>query len=640
MNFHLSIKKKIIVGTAMAIIAASSMVGYYSISSSKEMVEKRLLTTELPAIVGNLAREVAETPIAMTHSAEQLARNPLMIQKLENPQAITPEEDAMLVKALNEIRAQFDLEDASIANRKTGHYWNQDGFLRKLNREDDGWFFKFTSSNLDSQVNIYNNRATGEHKMFVNYQMQNGHTLAGFSKSISDMIKLIDEFEIEKSGFVFLAGSEGLIQIHSDESIMGKKTLNDIYGPSSELLTKQDFSYKTYDIDGEQIVVASSYIPSMDWYLIAQVPKSEVLADINDAALKSIILIAGLILIACIINWIFAGKITKPLNDLANTFKELGEGEGDLSYRITIKNNNDEIDQLANGFNLFIGKIQNVTSEVAKTGLELNDAINALNTLSSNTQSQSEIQRDQTIQVVAAISQMSATINEIASNASNGANSSQAVEISAQQGQSVVAEAKETINQLASNIDSTSTTVIGLAEKTNQVGSILDVIRNISEQTNLLALNAAIEAARAGEQGRGFAVVADEVRNLASKTADSTNEIQSMIDELQDQAQQAVEAMESSKAQTQAGVEATDRATVELEQIAEGISQISNMTTTVATATEEQSSVVAEINMNIETINEVNNETTKSAGQIADSTHVLSDLSNRLKELVSSFEGN
>ncbi|SHO20606.1 Putative methyl-accepting chemotaxis protein [Moritella viscosa] len=205
-------------------------------------------------------------------------------------------------------------------------------------------------------------------------------------------------------------------------------------------------------------------------------------------------------------------------------------------------------------------------------------------------------------------------------------------------GQHVVTQASSVINQLAGDVDEVSQVIDSLANNTQAIGGILEVISSISAQTNLLALNAAIEAARAGEQGRGFAVVADEVRNLASRTDQSTNEIKTMIDNLQNEASSAVAAMLKSRELTTQGTIATTDTSTALVSIGERIGHISDMNTQVATATEEQSTVVNEINQNIVEINDITQCTADTAEGLAKSSHALRDLSMRLGDMVGVFK--
>jgi methyl-accepting chemotaxis protein len=509
--------------------------------------------------------------------------------------------------------------------------------LRVLTRDKDGWFYNFLDSGNATMAQVFQ-EDNGDLKLFVNFQQLNGTGLAGFSRSLDDMTQFLNQFKIEQSGFVFLVNAQGEVQLHRDTGLMGEKNLTDLYGAQTRsLLNKGDFNLLDTQVNGDELLLASSYVPSMDWFVIADVPADEVYAPLNQTRnqILMVSVVVGLLFVVVAI-WL-AATITKPIQYVANVFREIGEGEGDLRQRVDI-NSQDEIGQLASGFNSFVEKIHRLVSDVAATGGELRSAAEQVSAQASATQSQSEHQRDRTVQVVTAINEMGATVNEIAGNAANAASAANQASDGAASGQQVVTQARDTIARLADDMENMSKVVSALAENTDSIGGILDVIRGISEQTNLLALNAAIEAARAGEQGRGFAVVADEVRSLASRTSDSTDEIQTMIDRLQQEASNAVQAMGQSRAMTAEGVNASDEASQALNLINEQIVQISDMNTQVATATEEQSTVVNDINQNIEEINHSSQQTADTANTMAEASESLRDLSKRLDTLVGSFK--
>lgn len=631
----MSIKKKVVIGITFAVLASTIIVGVMAQRQAREVLEHRLIDIELPTMLEQISSQIDREVSQLLFSAEQLANNEFIKQAVQQTEldAVT---EAMLVKQLNNVRNQYSLNDASVANRKTAYYWNQNGFLRQLNQQQDGWFFGFTQSGQQTMVSMFQ-EASGEVKMFANYQNVSGDTMSGLSKSMDDMVNLLNGFKIEDSGFVFLTDAKGSVQIHQRKD-KASSSLTQLYGSQAgQLLNRGSFNLITATYEGQEVFVASAYVKSMDWFVIGSVPVAEVFADLTAVAQKMLFTTLIVAAIFIFMGIFLANSIANPIKQIAQRFTDLGKGDGDLSQRIEVKGN-DEIAQLSTGFNGFIEKIHQSMKEVASTSHALQSAAESVSEKSNRTHNNSQEQRDQTIQVVAAINQMGATISEIASNAATAAETANQASGNTDEGRAVVNKAKDAISRLAADIENTGKVVEQLASTTQDIGSILDVIRDISDQTNLLALNAAIEAARAGEQGRGFAVVADEVRNLASRTASSTEEIQKMINQLQNDAKDAVTAMASGKVVTQEGVSASDEAVNVLVNISDRIHDISDRNTQVATATEEQSTVVHTINQNIEEINSINEVTTSTAEELAEASQELRDLSGRLDKMVGSFK--
>lgn len=329
--------------------------------------------------------------------------------------------------------------------------------------------------------------------------------------------------------------------------------------------------------------------------------------------------------------------IGRPLNQTIEAMDEIAQGEGDLTRRLDESGTN-EISKLAAAFNRFSEKVRLMVSHVSGSTTQLASAAEEMSTITAETSRGVSRQQSETNQVATAMNQMTATVQEVARHATHAAEAATSADHDSSEGRSIVVATMKLIENLAREINSASTVISQLEHDSENIGSVLDVIRGIAEQTNLLALNAAIEAARAGEQGRGFAVVADEVRNLASKTQQSTSEIQEMIEKLQLGARSAVKAMHESSSHAEDTVKHSSQAAASLEKITAAVSMIKDMNAQIAIAAEQQSSVSEEINKNIVNISMVVNETADGASQTSSASGELARLSNELQKLVGQFK--
>lgn len=311
--------------------------------------------------------------------------------------------------------------------------------------------------------------------------------------------------------------------------------------------------------------------------------------------------------------------------------------DGNMTVRLEL-DHTDEIGEISVSFNHMIEKFEALVQQISSATGQLAAAAEEMSTVARNADSNINKQTRETEQVATAMNEMSATVREVAQNAASAAGAANNADNEAKGGKNIVIQTASAIQQLADSVESTASVIHQLEADSETIGSVLDVIKGIAEQTNLLALNAAIEAARAGEQGRGFAVVADEVRTLASRTQTSTQEIQKMIERLQTGASNAVEAMEQGRTQAHAGVEQAREAAESLEAITRAVTTINEMNTMIASAAEEQTSVAEEMNKNIVNISQLSHDTAGAAQQTTSASTELSKLATQLETLVSQFK--
>ncbi|MEZ7860803.1 MAG: methyl-accepting chemotaxis protein [Aeromonadaceae bacterium] len=376
------------------------------------------------------------------------------------------------------------------------------------------------------------------------------------------------------------------------------------------------------------------YIDDIETELAAQRSAAE--SGLHAELQQNLIISCIMLLVTIALTAWIGNRISHPLEEVVDALNDIASGEGDLTRRLK-SNGDDEVGRLSRAFNQFVGQIQDVVSQVGGTSQHVFELADRLKTASGQFIDQMQGHRRETEQVVTAVTEMSSTAQEVASSAANAATATSAASHEAADAQGVVATATRSINDLVGEVDQASQVIGQLEQETSKIGSVVEVIRGIAEQTNLLALNAAIEAARAGEQGRGFAVVADEVRSLAGRTQQSTLEINSMLQRLQAGVAQAVQVMDTSQERSQQTVQETSKIAHSLDGVATAVDTINEMNLQIATAAEEQNAVSEEINRNLVAIQHIVEQLALAAEDSERSTRDLADTGHQLNDLVSRF---
>lgn len=357
------------------------------------------------------------------------------------------------------------------------------------------------------------------------------------------------------------------------------------------------------------------------------------------ASQRNTLLIYALIIVIIItVLGYFIGKsIIFPTREASNLMKDIAQGDGDLTHTLD-NEGRDEVSRLAHYFNEFTKKMRSSLSDVSDNSNQVLDHAESVANASHSAQSLTQHQNDITVQVATAMEQMTSQIRDVSNNANSAEQAANDARINTSSGKDIISNTIDQIQSLSSNIDDVSQVIDTLATESDNIGSVLDVIRGIAEQTNLLALNAAIEAARAGEQGRGFAVVADEVRTLANRTEQSTNEIQKMIQKLQSGAQEAVSAVKISQDISSQAVEQTSKADDSLSEIDRLMEVISEMNTQIARATEQQTQAADEVNLRINDLAGMTDESLATSEQLSEASLQLKSSSNNMSEVVARFK--
>lgn len=646
---RLSLPTRLFIGSAVVFLSVLILViflqSYLAEQDQLERLQKHELPTALHSVVNGIQAEL-NTALA---GSEALAQNPALNDWVKRG---TPSEELpQIINLMAQVQKSIGASGIFMASNNTQdtryhHYENDQLNWRTMNtsHSDDGWFFNYLKSNQAYELNLDTNDFGGSKvRIFVNYSSKVKNSLgqplivAGGAMDMDNMAKSISQYRIGERGLVMLVLPSGLADIHPDPKQAGNLNISQ-FPLAKELLSNT--SGKTLILraqwEGQEKFIGSLWIPSLQRFLIAEVPVNEIQGQIRHNQWVALGLGGLLLLVGLAILYPMTRIMIAPLADLRRQIRST-TSTLDLTTRFKT-NDKAEIGDLAAQLNQFIERISNTLSEIMQATEQTDQLAEQLEggaKLATDSFHQQQHSVEDIEQVMHSITQSVSEISDKAMEAGQHSDQGRTILVEAE---SRLETSYQTIAKLEEQMTTARSKMDGLLKHSDDILHVLDVIRGISEQTNLLALNAAIEAARAGEHGRGFAVVADEVRQLAQRTQSSTAEIQSMIDNLRSASNQVAEQMAISSKSSQAGLSNLQETRQELAVMAERLTLVFDMNSNIAHSTQAQLTAVEAVHYKLQELSQQGLKVNTMVDQTTAATNALGQQVDRMRQQVSAFK--
>jgi methyl-accepting chemotaxis protein len=663
MSQYKSISQKLLVASSATVFVLLGIFALFAVNNIKDLTQSKV-EQSVAGLVHSEAKAINDFFVEKSQVPRVMFTSPQFLEWFRNnKERRSPLEgdidyDQITQQFANLVAQEPTIKSVFFGSQNTGEYFDEDGrhesdinyFTHKRpwwqEALDMGMYYvgkpsvDFTEGTTSATVQspiFYKDELLGVGGIDVLVDVIGSDILAGV--------------KYQEQGEAFLIAEDGNIVFFPDKTLkigdgvklseLDKKQKNAQFSELEKSMLKNEKGFAEVVWQDHRYLVAfnkvKGSVPLINWSLGLMLPAEIIETPVARASWISGISVIAVSIAISLFIYIFVRQQLSPLDTLLRRMRDIARGEGDLTQRMTIKRN-DEVGELAAEFNYFIERIQALVKQASLASGQVLASSKEMNTISTDTSLLAGEQMKEVEQVSLSTKQMANTVNEIAGGTERTAESAQSAQHSVNNGLSVVEETVSKIVSLSNGVEEAAEVVKNLREESEQINSVLEVIRSIADQTNLLALNAAIEAARAGEQGRGFAVVADEVRTLASRTQDSTESIRGIIDTLLVSAQKAEHVMVDSTQQAKDGVEATQKVSEVLDEITNAVQDIKDRSTEIASAITQQVASAEDISHKVSNINNMATQTAKGAQGVEQETKNLHATAVKLNDVVKQFK--